>query len=89
MPIVLTDFRNITWCTEQMTDGFLHAGYTGQAGPRLQDLLDFASTRQNQFDRFMAKRRIEEIESASKKGRVPRSNVRSGNPRGANNSGEE
>jgi hypothetical protein len=59
MPVVLTDYTNSTWCTEQLTDGYLHVGYTGHAGPRLVDLLDFARTRQKQFEKFVEKREAE------------------------------
>lgn len=60
MPIVIVDFTNETWATEQPTDGYIHVGYRGKSGPRLKDILDFVSVRQKQFDQFLAKRRAEE-----------------------------
>lgn len=88
MPIVFTDFKNETWCTEQMTDGYLHCGYTGQAGPRLQDLLDFASARQKQFENFVEKRQEAEVKSA-RTNQTKRRNVRTRNSRDAEVDGVE
>jgi len=88
MPLVLTDYKNETWCTEQMTDGYLHAGYTGQAGPRLQDLLDFAGTRQTQFESFVEKRQAEEVKSA-RTNQTKRRDVRTRNSRDAEVGGVE
>ncbi len=89
MPIVLTDFKNNTWCTEQMTDGFLHCGYTGQAGPRIQDLLDFAGTRQKQFENFVGKRQLREVKDAAKTSTPPRRRVRAGDTRSSSGDGVE
>ncbi len=65
MPVVFIDHTNKTWCTEQMTDGYLHVGYAGFAGPRLIDLLDFARTRQKQFEKFVEKQEAEEHKKAN------------------------
>jgi len=65
MPVVITDFTNRVWAVEQPNDGFIHVGFTGSPGPRLIDALDFITTRQKQFDSFVAKRReLEEKERA-------------------------
>ena len=88
MPIVLIDFNNDTWCTEQMTDGFLHAGYTGSAGPRLKDLLDFAGTRQKQFDQFVMRRQQEAMKNATKKNNIARRTIRSRDLRSSEDSRE-
>lgn len=66
MPIVITDFTNECWSVEQPNDGFIHVGYTGRPGPRLLDVLDFVSTRQKQFEKFVQKRRQKEEEDAKK-----------------------
>lgn len=60
MPVVLTDRTNQVWAVEQPGDGFVHVGRTGQAGPRLVDVLEFISSRQKQFDAFVQKKRLEE-----------------------------
>ena len=67
MPIVLTDFTNASWAVEQPNDGFIHVGYTGRSGPRLLDVLDFISTRQKQFDKFIQKRKQKEKEDEKKR----------------------
>jgi hypothetical protein len=68
MPVVITDFTNRVWAVEQPNDGFIHVGFTGSPGPRLVDALDFITTRQKQFEQFVAKRReLEEKESAKKR----------------------
>ena len=74
MPIVITDFTNLSWAVEQPNDGFIHVGYTGRPGPRLLDVLDFVSTRQKQFDKFVQKRRQKEEED-DKKRRAARNTV--------------
>jgi len=67
MPIVITDFTNESWAVEQPNDGFIHVGYTGHPGPRLLDVLDFVSTRQKQFEKFVQKRRQKEEEDEKKR----------------------
>lgn len=57
MPVVLTDKTNKVWVTEDPAIQFLITGYTGQAGIRILDLLDFAQTRQKQFVHFVERRR--------------------------------
>ncbi len=89
MPIVLTDFKNNTWCTEQMTDGFLHCGYTGQAGPRIQDLLDFSQSRAKQFENFVAKRQVGEVKDAARTSTSPRRHVRTRDTRSSGGDGVE
>lgn len=70
MPVVITDFTNRVWSVEQPTDGFIHVGFTGLPGPRLSDVLDFITTRQKQFDKFVASRRKLEEEESAKTRRV-------------------
>ncbi len=70
MPVVLTDKTNKVWAVEDPISGFLLAGYTGQAGPRLLDLLDFVAIRGKQFIKFVEKRREEEEKSAKQRKRV-------------------
>ncbi len=67
MPVVITDYTNTTWAVEQPNDGYLHVGYTGKPGPRLLDVLDFMSTREKQFNKFVQKRRAKEEKSAKKR----------------------
>ena len=69
MPLVLTDFTNKTWAVENPNDGYLHTGWTGRAGVRLEYLLEFVGKRQKQFDKFVEKKKAEE---ARGDGRVPR-----------------
>ena len=69
MPVVLTDYTNKVWAIEQPDDGLLHAGYTGQPGPRVTDLLDFATSRSEQFAKFVEKKRQEERGDATKRKR--------------------
>ena len=66
MPVVLTDKTNKVWCVELPTDGLLHVGYTGEPGPRLQDVLDFVRKRQKQFDNFLEKRKEEEAKEVAR-----------------------
>ena len=61
MPVVLTDFTNKTWCVEQPNDGYIHVGWVGKPGPKLVDVLEFIQTKQEQFDKFLAKKREEEL----------------------------
>jgi len=61
MPVVITDFTNKTWAVEDPRDGRLHVGWTGQAGPRVDDVLDFLNSREKQFKDFIAKKRMKEI----------------------------
>lgn len=65
MPVVLTDFTNSVWCVEQPDDDRLHVGFSGHAGPVLQDALEFIATRQKQFDKFVEKKR--DAENATKR----------------------
>lgn len=67
MPIVLTDKTNKVWAVEDPITNFLLTGYTGQAGPRLLDLLDFVAIRDKQFAKFVEKRREEEEKSAKQR----------------------
>lgn len=71
MTVVLIDSTNRTWATVQEDDGYLHTGFTAQAGPRVEDLLEFAATRSKQFEKFIAKKREEE-ESARQKENLKR-----------------
>ena len=57
MPVVLTDKTNKVWATEDPVAQLLIIGYTGQAGIRILDLLDFAQTRHKQFMQFVERRR--------------------------------
>jgi len=61
MPVVVIDYTNKVWAMEQPDDGLLHVGWTGQAGPRLSDVLEFINTRQKQFDSFAERKRKEEV----------------------------
>ena len=61
MPVVLTDYTNTTWAVEDPRDGLLHVGLTGKAGPRLDDVLDFITKREKQFNQFVAKKRMDEV----------------------------
>lgn len=60
MPIVLTDSTNRVWAVEQSEDRLIHVGVQGSAGPALVDILDFIHTRQNQFNKFVTKKREKE-----------------------------
>lgn len=66
MPVVITDYTNKVWAMEQPDDGLLHVGWSGQAGPRLSEVLEFISTRQKQFDAFIEKKREEEERDKTK-----------------------
>lgn len=61
MPVVITDFTNRTWCTEQPDDGYLHVGFVGEKGPRVEDVLDFIRLREKQFQNFLAKKGRERV----------------------------
>lgn len=61
MPVVITDYTNTTWAVEDPRDGLLHVGWTGKPGPRLDDVLDFISKREKQFNQFVAKKRMDEF----------------------------
>ncbi len=63
MPVVLTDKTNKVWTVEDPITGFILAGYTGQGGARLLDLLDFITTREKQFIKFVEKRKEQEQQS--------------------------
>jgi hypothetical protein len=76
MPVVITDFTNRVWSVEQPNDGFIHVGFTGSPGPRLVDALDFITTRQKQFDQFVAKRRELEEKESAKNRRTKRTTLR-------------
>lgn len=68
MPVVITDQTNKVWAVEQPNDGLIHVGYTGGPGPRLLDILDFVTTRDKQFAKFVQKRRAaEEKENAKQR----------------------
>lgn len=62
MPVVLIDKTNKVWAVEDPVSGFVLAGYTGQSGPRLLDLLDFVAIREKQFIKFVEKRQQQEEE---------------------------
>ncbi len=66
MPVVITDHTNKVWAVEQPNDGLIHVGYTGKPGPRLLDILDFVTTREKQFDKFIQKRRAAEEKKDAK-----------------------
>ena len=70
MPVVITDKTNKVWAVEDPISGFILVGYTGQAGPKLLDLLDFVSVREKQFKKFVEKRQEKE-----QKRNVPRQRV--------------
>lgn len=70
MPVVIIDHTNRVWAVEQPDDGYVHVGYTGKTGPRLTEALDFISTRQKQFDKFVARRREQEEKEDAKKRRA-------------------
>ena len=57
MPVVLTDQTNKVWATEDPATRLLIVGYTGRAGIKILDLLDFAQTREKQFLQFTERRR--------------------------------
>lgn len=57
MPVVITDKTNKVWAVEDPMSGFIVAGYTGQRGPRLLDLLDFVEIRKKQFLSFVEKQK--------------------------------
>jgi hypothetical protein len=56
MPVVLTDKTNATWAVENPEDGYLHVGWTGQRGTRLEWMLEFLKVREKQFEQFIAKK---------------------------------
>jgi len=56
MPVVLTDKTNATWAVENPEDGYLHVGWTGQRGTRLEWTLEFIKVREKQFEQFIAKK---------------------------------
>jgi len=58
MPVVLTDRTNRVWAMEQPNDERLHVGWTGRSGPLLEDVLEFISTREKQFNSFVEKKRV-------------------------------
>lgn len=66
MPVVITDYTNKVWAMEQPDDSLLHVGWTGKAGPRLTEVLEFIGTRQKQFDAFIQKKREEEERDKTK-----------------------
>jgi hypothetical protein len=70
MPVVLTDKTNKVWAVEDPISGFLLAGYTGQRGPKLLDLLDFVSIREKQFKKFVEKRQEEERKESARRKRL-------------------
>jgi len=67
VPVVLTDKTNKVWTVEDPVSGFVLAGYTGQPGPRLLDLLDFVAIREKQFIKFVEKRREQEEEDEQRR----------------------
>jgi len=59
MPVVLTDKTNKTWAVENPEDGYLHVGWTGTRGTRLEWTLEFIKVREKQFEKFIEKKREE------------------------------
>ena len=59
MPVVLTDKTNSTWAVENPEDGYLHVGWSGQKGTRLEWTLEFIRIREKQFERFIEKKKEE------------------------------
>lgn len=57
MPVVLTDKTNETWAVENPEDGYLHVGWTGRSGTRLQWTLEFIQVREKQFEKFIEKKK--------------------------------
>jgi hypothetical protein len=57
MPVVLTDKTNATWAVENPEDSYLHVGWTGQRGTRLQWTLEFIQVREKQFEKFIEKKK--------------------------------
>ena len=57
MPVVLTDKTNATWAVENPEDSYLHVGWTGQSGTRLQWTLEFIQVREKQFEKFIEKKK--------------------------------
>ena len=65
MPVVLTDKTNKTWAVENPEDSYLHVGWTGTSGTRLEWTLEFIKIREKQFEKFIEKKKEEN--RASKK----------------------
>ena len=61
MPIVLVDRKNNIWVTEDRTSGDLIAGYKARGGQSVEDLLDFATSRDKQFEKFIQRKKQEEL----------------------------
>lgn len=59
MPVVLTDKTNATWAVENPEDGYLHVGWTGNKGTRLEWTLEFIKVREKQFEKFIEKKKEE------------------------------
>jgi hypothetical protein len=59
MPVVLTDKTNKTWAVENPEDGYLHVGWTGTRGTRLEWILEFLQVREKQFEKFIEKKKEE------------------------------
>jgi len=59
MPVVLTDKTNATWAVENPEDGYLHVGWTGQSGTRLQWTLEFLQVREKQFEKFIERKKAD------------------------------
>ena len=59
MPVVLTDKTNKTWAVENPEDGYLHVGWTGKRGTRLEWTLEFIQVRERQFEKFIEKKKEE------------------------------
>lgn len=70
MPVVLTDKTNKVWAVEDPESRDLIAGYTGRGGARLLDLLDFITTREKQFMKFVEKRKEQEQQSGVRSGKI-------------------
>ncbi len=59
MPVVLTDKTNKVWAVENPEDGYLHVGWTGTRGTRLEWTLEFIQVREKQFESFIEKKKEE------------------------------
>lgn len=70
MPVVLTDKTNKVWAVEDPESSVLIAGYTGRGGASLLDLLDFITTREKQFMKFVEKRKEQEQQSGVRSGKI-------------------
>ena len=67
MPVVITDHTNRVWAVEQPGDGLVHVGWSGKAGPRLQDVLEFLDENQAKFEKFLKTKYKPEVTIRGKK----------------------